>query len=537
MRASSAEDAEVLFDLLEQLRVLVDELFLLEIHELAERHLQNGFGLHGRERILFGNAALVWYWRKPTSPSARLSIGGRRFDRDQAFFGFDLRFRSADDADHFVDIGVREQQALHRVLAAAGAEQQELRPPANDDEAMPHELLQHLLQRERARFAVDQREQDDRERILQRREFVELVEDDVRIGVLLQVDDDPHRLFEIALVAHAGDARDAAFVGDVGDLLDDGVARLLIRNVVDDDPVAVALALFDRGLRADDDRAAARFVTFPDGRFAADDAAGREVGAGDVLHQLLDGDVRVVDERDEAAANFAQVVRRDRRGHADGDAARAVHEQVGELRRQHGRLGVPFVVRGNVVDGVELEVFEHRRREGREAGFRVPHGGRREAGDRAEVALLVDQHGTACSSLGPCGRAWGRSRFAVRMVVTAGVAGDLRALHAARAGREIQVVHRHENAALRRLEAVAHIGQRAAHDDAHRVREVALLQLIFDRQIDEPQRDRLRLRIFGRGWIGRTGGHKQILSADGSRNGLRKYRNNVSRKGAKAILR
>ena len=93
---------------------------------------------------------------------------------------------------------------------------------------MPHELLQHLLERQHARLAVDQRQQDDRERVLQRRELVELVEHDVRVGVLLQVDDDPHRLFEIALVADAGDARDAAFVDDVGDLLDDPVARLLV---------------------------------------------------------------------------------------------------------------------------------------------------------------------------------------------------------------------------------------------------------------------------------------------------------------------
>ena len=53
------QDAEVLVDLLEQLRVLVDELFLLEIDELAERHLQDRVGLHGRERIFLGDAALL----------------------------------------------------------------------------------------------------------------------------------------------------------------------------------------------------------------------------------------------------------------------------------------------------------------------------------------------------------------------------------------------------------------------------------------------------------------------------------------------
>ncbi len=127
---------------------------------------------------------------------------GGRFDAHQPGFGLGLRCRRADDADHFVDVGVRQQQAFDGVLAAAGLGQQELRAPANDDQAMADELLQHLLERQHARLAVDQRQEDDRERILQRRELIELVEHDVRIGVLLQVEDDAHRLFQIALVAN-----------------------------------------------------------------------------------------------------------------------------------------------------------------------------------------------------------------------------------------------------------------------------------------------------------------------------------------------
>ena len=47
-------------------------------------------------------------------------------------------------------------------------------------------------------------------------------------------------------------------------------------------------------------------------------------------------------------------------------------------------------------------------------------------------------------------------------------------------GAEAEVVHRHEDAPLRRLEAVAHVRQRPADDDAHRVVEVAILELVFD---------------------------------------------------------
>ncbi len=39
----------------------------------------------------------------------------------------------------------------------------------------------------------------------------------------------------------AGNALDAVFVDEIGDFLDDAVAGLLERNLVDDDPVAVPL--------------------------------------------------------------------------------------------------------------------------------------------------------------------------------------------------------------------------------------------------------------------------------------------------------
>ena len=104
---------------LEQLGVLVDELFLLEIDELAERHLQDRVGLHGRERIFLGDAALLLELGEADVAERPLQQGGRRLDLHQPLFGLGLRLRGADHADHFVDVGVGEQQALHGVLALA----------------------------------------------------------------------------------------------------------------------------------------------------------------------------------------------------------------------------------------------------------------------------------------------------------------------------------------------------------------------------------------------------------------------------------
>ena len=188
---------------------------------------------------------------------------------------------------------------------------------------------------------------------------------------------------------------------------------------------------------------------------------------------------------DRGVADFAQVVRRDRGGHAHRDAVGAVDQQVGELRRQHRRFGAPLVVGRHEVDRVELDVLEHQCGDRRHAGFGISHGRGRQAGDRAEVALLVDQHVPHVPFLGHADQRGIDHAFAVRVIIAARIAGDLGALHAAGAGREVQIVHRHQDPPLRRLEPVAHVGQCAADDHAHGVSQIAVFQLVFDRQVDQ----------------------------------------------------
>jgi hypothetical protein len=76
--------------------------------------------------------------------------------------------------------------------------------------------------------------------------------------------------------------------------------------------------------------AAAGLEILLDARQSADGAAGGKIRPLDVLHQLLHGDVRVVDLGADAVDHFAQIVRGHVGGHADGDAGAAVDQQVGK---------------------------------------------------------------------------------------------------------------------------------------------------------------------------------------------------------------
>src|SRR5205085_9661741 len=123
----------------------------------------------------------------------------------------------------------------------------------------------------------------------------------------LQVNDQPHRLAAAgaALVADGADALDPLVLDQLADGLGEAVARLLERDLGDDDLVAAAV-LADVGAGAEGHLAAAGVVALDDALPAADGAAGREVGSRDDLHQLVDGDFRVVDEPDQAVADLAQ---------------------------------------------------------------------------------------------------------------------------------------------------------------------------------------------------------------------------------------
>ena len=259
----------------------------------------------------------------------------------------------------------------------------------------------------------------------------------------------------------------------------------LVRNFGDDDVFAVLADFLDGGLGAHHEAAAAGFVGGFDAFAAGDVRAGRKIRTGHDLHDFFQRRVRLVDQNDRGVHDFAQIVRRNVRGHADGDAAGAVHQQIRNARRQDERLFARLVKVGNEIDGFFFEVGENVFADFRETRFGVPHGRRRIAVDGTEISLAVDQRVTHVEVLRQADERGIDDGFAVRVVVAGGVAADLGAFAVAAIRREAEVVHGHEDAALHGLEAVAHVGQRARDDHAHRVVEIRLLHLGFD--IDRKQ--------------------------------------------------
>ena len=190
--------------------------------------------------------------------------------------------------------------------------------------------------------------------------------------------------------------------------------------------------------------------------------------------------VRLLDQQDGGVDDLAQVVRRNVGRHAHRDAGRAVDQQVRDARRQDFGLDFAVVVIGPEIDGFLVDVFEQRGGDPREPGFGIPHGRGRIAVHRAEVPLAIDQRIAHGEILRHADERVVNRRVAVRVIFAEDFADDLGALAGGRLGSEAHLVHAEEDAPVHGLQAVANVGQRAAHDYAHRVIDVRPLHLVFD---------------------------------------------------------
>src|SRR5690606_14258521 len=103
------------------------------------------------------------------------------------------------------------------------------------------------------------------------------------------------------------DAAQALGVHQLGDLHRDVGLVDLIGHLGEHDLLTVG-RLLDVADRPHADAAAPRLVCLPDPGRAHDVAPGREVGTRHDAHQLVEGDVRVLDLRDHRGGHLPQVV-------------------------------------------------------------------------------------------------------------------------------------------------------------------------------------------------------------------------------------
>ena len=126
------------------------------------------------------------------------------------------RRRRLDQRDDLVDVRQRDGEAFQDVAALARLAQLEARAAHDDFAPVREEVLEELLEVEQARLAVDQRDHVHAEAVLQLRQLVQVVEDDLGNFAALQLDDDAHAGL-VGLVAQVGDALELLLADQLAD--------------------------------------------------------------------------------------------------------------------------------------------------------------------------------------------------------------------------------------------------------------------------------------------------------------------------------
>ena len=211
-------------------------------------------------------------------------------------------------------------------------------------------------------------------------------------------------------------------------------------------------------LGADGNGAATRFVGLADAAAAHDGRTRREVRAGHDLQDLVERDVRVLHDGDGRVDGLAQVVGRDVRSHADGDAGGAVDEQIGEARGEHLGFLQRFVVVGLPVDGLFLEISQKLHGRLVQSGFGVTHGCGTIAVDGTEVTMAVDERDAHGEVLRETHERVIDGDITMGVILTHAVTDGTCALDVGFVGRDAAFVHRVKDATMDGLEAVAHVG-------------------------------------------------------------------------------
>ncbi|MNM28938.1 hypothetical protein D3C81_394640 [compost metagenome] len=392
--------------------------------------------------------------------------------------------RGLDQFDHLVDVGQRNGQAFQHVGTGARLAQLEHGAAGDHFATVADEGLQHLLEVHQLRAAIDQRHHVDAEHRLHLGLLVEVVEHNLGRLAALDFDVDAHAVL-VGLIAQLADAFDLLFLDQLGDLLDQTRLVHLVRNFSDDDRFAAVVGHFDIGLGTDAHAATAGAVAGDDAGGAVDDACGREIRARDELHQAVDIDFRIVDQRDAGIDRFGEVVRRNVGRHAHRDTGRTIDQQVREPGRHDRRLQFLFVVVGLEIDGFLVDVRHQLMREPRHARLGVSHRRGGVAVDRTEVTLAIDQHVTQRERLCQTHQRVVHRLIAMRVVLTDDVTDDTCRLEVGLVAVRVEFIHRKQHTTMHRLEAIARIWQRAPHDHAHGVIEVALAHLVFQVDLDD----------------------------------------------------
>mmetsp|Transcript_36189 Transcript_36189/g.46929 ORF Transcript_36189/g.46929 Transcript_36189/m.46929 type:complete len:208 (+) Transcript_36189:1411-2034(+) len=196
-------------------------------------------------------------------------VSGNAFCRPAAGHQLFTRFSTisggTDGGNHFVHVGYSHSQTAKDVAALTCFAQQVRCAASHHLFAEVNEGGQKAAQSKLLRTTAIQGQHVAAKVGLHWRKAEQLVQHHLGGGVALKLHNNANTV-AVGFILNVGDSFDAFVSGRLGDLFDHGGLVHLIRNLIEDNSIAILADLFDAGFRADDHAATAFEVGFAGAR-------------------------------------------------------------------------------------------------------------------------------------------------------------------------------------------------------------------------------------------------------------------------------
>src|SRR5258708_3059089 len=309
--------------------------------------------------------------------------------------------------------------------------------------------------------------------------LIKLVDDDIGHSIPLQVDDDAGAFAFVGFVVDMRDAFNDLFIDQLTDTVAKRVAVHLVGNLGDDDLFPAAGLCIDLYLATEDHPAPAEVHGGLDAFHAVDDPARREIGRLYMYHQFLDGDIPFFDIGHTTIDHFREIVRHHIGGHPDGDAAGAIHQQLGETGRQDRGFRERVIKVGLEVHRFLVDVFEHVFGLAMKAVFNIPHRRSTVPLLITKVTLAVHQQIAHTPFLGHTDHGVKDGGVPVGVIFTHHFPDDTGGFLMRFVAVIAEFVHAVEDTSMYGLHHLPDIAKDATDNDRHRIVDVGRLHLLF----------------------------------------------------------
>ena len=301
-----------------------------------------------------------------------------------------LGCRFTDDRNNIVKILDRSYQADHDVHTGFGSFQAENTAAENNFQTVVDVSLKHLGKIHDPGTVVIDHQHRTADGGLKGGHRIKLIQNHLPHRTFFDVNHDPDTGTVTALIPDIADPGDLLIrnhLFDTGDLV---TAVNSVRNFTENDLLS-AVFFNDVSFGTQPDTAAAGLIKLTQSVTAADDRSAGKVRSGKIIHKLIHGKFRIVQQSHSSINNFAEVVSGNIRRHTHTDTGRTINQQLGEFGRQYRRLDIGFIKGRHHIHSVFLDILKHLFGKTLHAALRITARSRRVTVISTEVSLPLNQ--------------------------------------------------------------------------------------------------------------------------------------------------